>query len=85
MSIINIKGGESMSNIGQNLKIIRHSRDMSQKSLSQKSNVAYGYIADMESGKCNNPSIKILKRLSQALEVPISQLLEEPREKVTVN
>lgn len=85
MSIINIKGGETMSNIGQNIKIIRHSRNMSQKLLSQKSSVAYGYIADIESGKCNNPSIKILERLSQALEVPIIQLLEEPREQVIVN
>lgn len=67
------------------LKKICEKKGIDFKILSAKSGISLTYIYELHRGVKENPSIKILKRLSQALEVPISQLLEEPREKVTVN
>ena len=49
-------------------------KNMTQKQLSQKSNVSISYISDLELGNRKNPSYKILIRIARALNVTIEDL-----------
>ncbi|SHK61121.1 helix-turn-helix domain-containing protein [Paramaledivibacter caminithermalis] len=60
-----------------NIKIIRLNKNLTLKELSEISGVAYGYISDLENGKAVNPTYATLKKIAKALEVPISELIEE--------
>lgn len=55
--------------IGKNLREIRRSKGFTMKELSNKSKVSQSYISDLENGKNNKPSIDILIKLANALEI----------------
>lgn len=59
-----------------NIKLIRISQGLTLQSLSSKSGVAIGYLADLENGKALNPTLKTLNKISKALQVPVSKLLD---------
>ncbi|MBE6905023.1 helix-turn-helix domain-containing protein [Marasmitruncus massiliensis] len=61
--------------IGQQIKNIRQERHLSQKQLAQMAQISPSYLCDVEKGRCNC-SIKILKRISLALNVEIAELLK---------
>lgn len=63
----------------KNLKTLRRSKKLTQKQLAQKSEVSQAYINELENGKKTNPSIVVLVKIASALEVPVSELLEEDR------
>jgi transcriptional regulator with XRE-family HTH domain len=44
--------------------------------LAEKAGVTDAYIAMLETGKRENPSLTILKRLARALGVQVTELLE---------
>jgi transcriptional regulator with XRE-family HTH domain len=57
------------------LKKLREDRGLSQAQLAAKADVTDAYIAMLETGKRDNPSLSILKRLARALGVPVTDLL----------
>ena len=59
------------------LKDLRLSKGLTVKQLSNKSGLAVGYISDLENGKADNPSKLTLSKLANALDVSISDLLDE--------
>lgn len=61
------------------LKNYREKLGWTQKKLSQVSGVSQTYISELEAGKFQ-PTIKILKKLSSALGVSITELLKEQEE-----
>ena len=62
--------------IGEKIKMIREGKKISQYKLSKESHISQSYLNEIESGKYNNPSAILLNRISKALGVPISELLE---------
>jgi transcriptional regulator with XRE-family HTH domain len=58
------------------LKQRREAKGMSQVSLAKAARVGRTYIAKLESGEKKNPSLDVLKKLAQALGVPVTELLE---------
>jgi transcriptional regulator with XRE-family HTH domain len=62
--------------IGKKIRSIRKSKNMTIVELAEKINVTSGYISQIERDLIS-PSLAVLKRLSQALEVPISVLFLE--------
>lgn len=58
------------------IKQIRLLQGLTLQSLSSKSGVAVGYIADLENGRALNPTIKTLNKIATALEVKITELLD---------
>jgi|GEM_PF-5719984 len=65
------------NNIGGRIKTFREARDLSQQDLSSSSGVSLGLIQQIEQGRHDNPSIKVLNMLSNALEVDIVDLITE--------
>lgn len=48
---------------------------MTQRDLAREAQVTPGYIAQLEMGIRKNPSLKVLKKLAEALGVPVTELL----------
>lgn len=59
------------------LRTIRKQKGLTLKQLSDKSEVSFVYIAELERGDKKNPSAQILNRIAKALDVPITCLLED--------
>jgi len=57
------------------IKALREQRELSQPELAKRAQVAQSYIAMLETGEKQNPSLDILKRLAKALKVPVADLL----------
>lgn len=58
-----------------NIKKIRNSKKLTVQELSYLSKVATGYLSDIENNKAN-PTINTLIKISNALEVPITDLID---------
>jgi len=59
---------------GENLKKIRNERNFSQEELAYKAELDRTYISGLECGK-RNPTLKIIVKLANALNMPPSELL----------
>ena len=57
------------NNIGEVLRLLRISYDLSISELSKKTNISKSYITEIEKGE-KNPSNKILKNYSSGLGIP---------------
>lgn len=58
------------------IKILRKKKKLTQKGLAQKTGLSQAYINELENGKKTNPTYEVLQKIAQALEVPISDILE---------
>lgn len=62
--------------IGKKLKDWRIEKKLSQTDLSKKSGVSQSQISSIESGLKENPGIITMKKLADALEITVEDLLE---------
>lgn len=60
--------------MGLNLKISRIKKRLTQKELADIVGVSRDYIASLENGRSKNPSIELMKKLSKALNVSVTEL-----------
>ncbi len=68
------KNKEYLQQIGNNLRKIRNKVGFSQQELADNSNVAKSTIQRIEKGELN-PSIILLKNISEAMNVDLSNLI----------
>lgn len=54
----------------------REKAGIAQGELAKKVGVTQQYLCCLEKGKKNNPSLKLLTKIAEALNVPITDLLE---------
>jgi len=59
-----------------NLKTLRTARGLTQTALGKKATMQQTYIAQLESGVEDNPTLAMLKRLAKALKVTVAALVE---------
>ncbi len=59
-----------------NLKAIRTARGLTQVALAKKIKRKQAYIAQLESGTENNPTLDTVRRLARALKCTVSELVE---------
>lgn len=69
--------------IGKNIKILREKKGLSKKKLSELSGVSVSYISELENLKKNSPSIEIIDKLANALDVTKGDLLKDNDEQFT--
>lgn len=67
--------------LARNLASLRHARKLTQDALAAAAGVPRSTIANLESGDAN-PSLAVLMKVAQALQVPLEELLATPRAKV---
>jgi transcriptional regulator with XRE-family HTH domain len=63
--------------LAENVKRIRKHKDLSQDKLSKLAGVTLTTLVKIESGANDNPKIKTLKKIADALEVTVNDLLED--------
>ena len=61
--------------LGENIRRIRLTKDMTQGDLCRKLEVDRAYISNIESGK-KNPTLSTIAKLAKALGVTINELLK---------
>jgi XRE family transcriptional regulator, regulator of sulfur utilization len=66
------------THLARNLVNLRRIRGLTQDGLARDAGVPRSTIANLESGE-GNPSLAVLVKVAQALEVPIDELLASPR------
>ena len=59
------------------IRAIREAAGISQKLLAERADITPAYLCGLESGKRNNPGIAIIRRIANALNVPIDDLLDK--------
>ena len=63
--------------LGKNIKKYRQAKRLSQDKLAKLADVTYTTLVKIESGANNNPTIRTLKKISDALGVSLYALTEE--------
>lgn len=64
----------SYKKIGERIRQVRKEKNITQEKLAELAKVDPKSIVDIESGK-RNPTVKTINKISQALKVPLSNLL----------
>ena len=60
--------------MGKKIKIARILADKSQIDLAKETGISKEYISALERGKVKNPTLEVMKKLSKALDVPVTEL-----------
>ena len=69
-----------LKRLGERVRMIRSRRAMSRKALAKHSAVSERYLAQLEGGT-GNCSIVLLRRIAQALSVPVAELVDDRPER----
>ena len=67
--------------ISENVRRIRKARELSQDKLAKLASITLTTLVKIESGANDNPTIKTLKKIAEALKVTVNDLLEDESEK----
>ncbi len=67
---------KTLIDLGARIVYLRKKKKVSQLTLSYLAEVSKTYLSDLERGR-RNPSVLILKRIADALKVPLSELFGE--------
>jgi len=67
---------KQISIIGENIKKARLAQNISQDTLSKRANVAFHTIAKIEAGATPNPTIDTVKKIADALDVSLDELVD---------
>ena len=65
-----------MSNITKTLRKLREAKGLSQEKLARLADVANNTILKIEAGKNQNPTLDTLKKIAEALEVTVHDLIQ---------
>ena len=63
--------------LSENIKAIRQKKGLSQDKLAKLADVTHTTLVKIESGANDNPTIKTLKKISDALEVTLDDLMKK--------
>jgi DNA-binding XRE family transcriptional regulator len=62
--------------LGLILREVRERRGLTQQEVARRASITQAYLAKLETGDKDNPSLDIVRRLARALKVPLGELLE---------
>jgi len=63
--------------LSENVKKIRKQRELSQDKLAKLAGITLTTLVKIEAGANDNPTLKTLKSLANALEVTVNDLIED--------
>jgi transcriptional regulator with XRE-family HTH domain len=64
--------------LGQRIAALRNALDLTQPGLASKAGVSPRALAALELGECNDPQVRTLERVADALSVSLDYLLGRP-------
>ena len=63
-------------NLSKNVKRLREAKGLSQGKLARLADVANNTLIKMETGENKNPTLETLKKVAQALDVSVDELIK---------
>jgi XRE family transcriptional regulator, aerobic/anaerobic benzoate catabolism transcriptional regulator len=69
-----------LARLGERVRTLRTRRGMSRKALAKRSDVSERYLAQLEGG-AGNCSVVLLRRIAQALSVPLAEFIDDRPER----
>jgi len=69
-------GGEADELLGRRIRHLRKARDLALKDLAERSGFSISFLSQIERGR-SSPSVRVLVRIANALDVGMSDLFEE--------
>jgi len=63
-------------NLSKNVKRLREAKGISQEKLARLADVANNTLIKMETGENKNPTLETLKKVAQALEISVDDLIK---------
>jgi len=63
-------------NLSKNVKRLREAKGLSQEKLARLADVANNTLIKMETGENKNPTLETLKKVAQALDVSVDELIK---------
>lgn len=66
----------SKNNLGKTVKKLRGKIGLSQEKLARLADVSNNTVINIEAGKQNNPTIETLKKIANALQVGVDDLIK---------
>ncbi len=63
--------------LSQNIKKLRKKHKLSQEKLAQKAGITYSTLIKIETGANDNPTIKTLMKIADALNISIDSLIRK--------
>src|SRR5262245_51649646 len=70
-----VRGAPRRTNLGETVKTLRERRDLSQSMLAKRARLTQPYLAQIERGVRENPSLKTLRNIARALGVSVDRLV----------
>ena len=70
-----MEGQELVQELGRKLRSLRRERNLTQQQLAEMSDLSYKYVGEIERAE-KNPSIGVLNRIANALEVNLLDFLD---------
>ncbi|WP_177199267.1 helix-turn-helix domain-containing protein [Clostridium frigidicarnis] len=71
-----VKEIKEMLMLGENIKKLRKERNLTQKQLAELIKISTSYLQQLELGQKENPSINVLDKLAEVLNVQVDYLLD---------
>ena len=71
--------------IGEKIREIRQSQGITAGTLSEIAGVSKSYLSQLENGKSQSPSVEIVAKIAEALDVSILEILDKKVEKICEN
>lgn len=77
---------EFTSKIGKKIRKLREAKDISLTALAERAGISKSYLSHIETGKVENVSLNVLKKITSALKIDLYELLKNidgPKKKNT--
>ncbi|MFC3041515.1 helix-turn-helix domain-containing protein [Virgibacillus xinjiangensis] len=65
--------------IGDKIKALRQEKKLSLSELAERANVAKSYLSSIERNIQTNPSIQFIEKISNVLDVPVNELIQNDK------
>ena len=78
MALTTHNGDDAAANLGRNIQTLREARGQTQQQMSKLAGLPRATWANLESGAAN-PTLAVLVKAAQALQVRLEELIEPPR------
>src|SRR5262249_22118470 len=72
---------DDLARLGTRLKSLRHARGLPLTDVADRAQISKGYLSQLESGTGANPTLDVLMRIAQALDVTIADLIQTKKPK----
>lgn len=62
--------------VGKKIALLRRAKELTQKELAKEIGISTVYLSQIETGKYQHPSVRLLSRIAEALKAELDDLID---------